>query len=87
MKRGILTMHALTPRTPIFEQTVKTIHDLRLHSKLVKQIANDDPKVKRCRLRQSVATACTVGEMYAQSQISGCLHVWHSDLIPFAEAS
>ena len=87
MKRGILTMHAFTPRTPIFEQTVKNIHALRLHSKLVKQITNDDPQGKHCRLRQSVATACTDGQMYAQSQISGHLHVWHSDLIPFAEAS
>lgn len=87
MKRGILTMHAFTPRTPIFEQTVKNIHALRLHSKLVKQIASDDPQVKRCRLHQSVAAAYGVGRMYAQSQISGYLHVWHSDLIPFAEAS
>jgi hypothetical protein len=87
MKRGILTMHAFTPRNPMFERTVKNIHDLRLHSKLATLIANDDPQVERCRLHQSVAAAYGVGGMYAQSQTSGYLHVWHSNLIPLAEAS
>jgi hypothetical protein len=57
MKRGILTMHAFTPRNPMFERTVKNIHDLRLHSKLATLIAKDDPQVEHCRLHQSVAAA------------------------------